>query len=132
MMKFYLVDLALRNAVLRLNESLLLQPNIVGLYAENLVFLALKKWRNTIQIDYFRDRASEIDFIVHFGVKKFLPVEVKYRSQILIRDFVACRNFVQKSEHSIQPVVVTKKWKDFGLRENTVLIPLPLFLLLFD
>lgn len=131
-MKFYLVDLALRNAVLRLGETLLSDASTLGLYAENLVFLALKKWRGTIQMDYYRDRDNEVDFIVHCGPNKYLPVEVKYQNSITSSDVVALRKFVQKFRVSSSPIVVTKRWSDFGERDSAFLLPLPLFLLLFD
>ncbi|MEK7671746.1 MAG: ATP-binding protein [Bacteroidota bacterium] len=132
MMKFYLVDLALRNAVLRLTETLLTDETMMGLYAENLVFLALRKWRRMIQMDYYRERHGEVDFVVHVGPKRFLPVEVKFRNEIKYQDFEGLRRFVHKINHSVQPLMITKQWKDFGNRENAFLLPLPLFLLLFD
>lgn len=132
MMKFYLVDLALRNAVLRLTETLLADPATLGLYAENMVFLALKKWRGTIQMDYYRERNGDVDFIVHIGPQRFLPVEVKYRNVISGQDFRGIRHFAARFSKSVQPIMVTKEWSDFGKREGTFLIPLPLFLLLFD
>jgi predicted AAA+ superfamily ATPase len=132
LMKFYLVDLALRNAVLRLNETLLSDESMLGLYAENLVFLALKKWRGTIQMDYYRERHEEVDFIVHCGPHRFLPVEVKYRNEIKAGDFVGVRKFASKFNQSAQPLMVTKRWTDFGKKENAFLLPLPMFLLVFD
>lgn len=132
MMKFYLVDLALRNAVLRLSETLLSDETMMGLYAENLAFLALRKWRGTIQMDYYRERHGEVDFIVHIGPKKYLPVEVKYRNTIKSTDFEGLQKFVAKINHSVAPLMVTKRWEDFGNRNNVMLLPLPLFLLLFD
>jgi predicted AAA+ superfamily ATPase len=78
--KYYLVDLALRNAVMRLSEEEILNDeSVLGLYAENLVFNALKKWRGILQVDYYRNRNYEIDFIVHTGPTRYWPVEVKYR-----------------------------------------------------
>ncbi len=132
LMKFYLVDLALRNAVLRLNETLFSDETMLGLYAENLVFLALKKWQGTIQMDYYRDRHEEVDFIVHCGPHRFLPVEVKYRNEIKTSDFRGIRKFTAKFKQSAQPIMVTKRWADFGKKENVFLLPLPMFLLLFD
>lgn len=132
LMKFYLVDLALRNAVLRLSDKLLSDELSLGLYAENLVFLALRKWRGTIQMDYYRERHGEVDFVVHVGPRRFLPVEVKYRNEIKTADFSCLLKFAQKFKHSRQPIIVTKRWDDFGKRHNTVLLPLPMFLLLFD
>lgn len=132
MMKFYLVDLALRNAVLRLSETLLTDETTLGLYAENLVFLALKKWKGTIQMDYYRERHGEVDFIVHIGPQKFLPVEVKYRNEIASGDFSGLQKFTAKFKRSVLPIMVTKKWTDVGWKGETFLIPLPMFLLLFD
>jgi len=132
LMKFYLVDLALRNSVLRLSGSLLSDDLTLGFYAENLVFLALKKWRGTIQMDYYRERHGEVDFIVHIGPQKFLPVEVKYRNEIKPGDFAGLQKFTNKFGFSSQPIMVTKNWSDFGKREYMFLIPLPYFLLLFD
>lgn len=132
LMKFYLVDLALRNAVLRLTESLLSDDTTLGLYAENLVFLALKKWKGTIQMDYYRERHGEVDFIVHVGPHRFLPVEVKFRNEIKRADFDGVQKFRSKFTQTTQPIIVTKKWSDFGQRENLFLLPLPMFLLLFD
>lgn len=132
LMKFYLVDLALRNAVLRLSESLLSDDTTLGFYAENLVFLALKKWRGTIQMDYYREHQAEVDFIVHIGPQKVLPIEVKYRNEIKTSDFSGLRKFTAKFKKSVAPIMITKNWTDIGRRDNTFLFPLPMFLLLFD
>lgn len=132
LMKFYLVDLALRNAVLRLSDKLLSDDTTLGLYAENLVYLALKKWKGTIQMDYYRERHGEVDFIVHVGPHRFLPVEVKYRNEIKAGDFASLHKFSAKFKQPTQSIMVTKHWSDFGKRENAFLLPLPMFLILFD
>lgn len=131
-MKFYLVDLALRNSVLRLTESLLDDPQMLGLYAENLVFLALKKWKGTIQMDYYRERDVEVDFVVHVAPNKYLPVEVKFQNQIDPRDFRGVTSFLGRFPKSANPIVVTKQWNDYGNRPYGFCFPLPLFLILFD
>lgn len=132
-MKFYLVDLALRNAALRLTRTLLKDDVALGLYAENLVFLALRKWKGTVQMDYYRERNTEIDFIVHLGPRQYLPVEVKYRKTYdhNVRNFKA---FQRRLKLIYTPIVVTKAWEHFGVfgKEPVFLLPLPLFLLLFD
>ena len=132
MMKFYLVDLALRNAVLRLTDTLLDDETMLGLYAENLVFLALKKWRGTIQMDYYRERNGEVDFIIHVSPKRYLPVEVKYRNKIEKSYLTGIYNFVKQHPKSAQPIVVSKQWADYGAKDKLFYIPLPIFLLLFD
>lgn len=132
--KFYLVDLALRNAVLRLSDKLLDDESTLGLYAENLVFLALKKWRGTIQLDYYKDRNTEVDFIVHTGPRRFLPVEVKFRSSIESKYLNGIKNFtIRFKKNCAQAIVVSKDWSDYGVKEDGLFyIPLPIFLLLFD
>jgi len=129
--KFYLVDLALRNAVLRLHEAEILDSATLGLYAENLVLNALKKWRGTIAIDYYREGNAEVDFVVHVGSRKYLPFEVKYRDAIEDKDLLPIRNFVKKFR-APSGVVVTKRPEDFGRRDGLFLIPLLHFLLMFD
>lgn len=131
-MKFYLVDLALRNAVLRLTDTLLTDEATLGLYAENLVFLALKKWRGTIQMDYFRERDAEVDFIVHVAPNRFVPIEVKYKNSLQSSDFRGLRKFVSSYKKCSQPLIVSKRWSDYGSSSDGFCIPLPLFLLLFD
>lgn len=131
-MKFYLVDLALRNAVLRLTDTLLTDDAMLGLYAENLVFLALKKWRGTIQMDYYRERDLEVDYIVHVAPNRFLPVEVKYKNQLQNSDFRGVRKFLSTYKRSSIPLIITKQWSDYGNHSNGYYIPLPIFLLMFD
>ncbi len=129
--KFYLVDLALRNAILRLRDTEIFDSATLGLYAENLVLNALKKWRGTVAIDYFREGNDEVDFIVHVGSRKYLPFEVKYRDTITDRDLHPIRNFVKKFRTS-PGIVVTKRLEDFGQRDDLFFIPLLHFLLMFD
>ncbi|MFH0802701.1 MAG: ATP-binding protein [bacterium] len=130
--KCYLVDLTLRNAVLRLQEHLLEDPALLGLYAENLVFNALKKWKGTINISYYRERDTEVDFIVHTGAGTFSPIEVKYRDHFEEKDLRSLINFLRRFDLK-QGIVVTKEERDFKQIEKTILcIPLPHFLMLFD
>lgn len=130
--KFYLSDLALRNAVLRISpESLMTDDETLGRYAENLAFLALKKNRGTLQIDFYREKDEEIDFIVHAGAGRYVPIEVKYRNKIAGKDRKLLGKFVRKYPKSAQPIIITKHWEDFGYKENVFHWPLPLFLLMF-
>lgn len=131
-MKVYLADLALRNSVLRLGDTLLHDEQMLGYYAENLVFLALKKWKGSIHLDYYRDDRHEIDFIVEVSPKQYLPLEVKYRNTITEADFRSLSWFV-KNKESIPPILVTKNWDQWGNTAfSTFSIPLPYFLLLVD
>lgn len=129
--KFYLVDLALRNAVLRLPESGVSDPDVLGLYAENLVFNALRKWKGVLELDYFRERDEEVDFIVHLGPRKYWPVETKYREAIVPGDLRGLRGF-QRRFRGATGLVITKNAVDFGPRDDFFLLPLPHFLLMCD
>lgn len=129
--KCYPVDLALRNAILRIHESLLQDVQILGLYAENLVFNALKKWEGTVNIGYFRKKESEVDFIVHIGAANYLPIEVKYKEYVQDVELRTIRNICGHLKCSTG-IVVTKRWDDFGMKNNLFYMPLPHFLLLFD
>jgi len=129
--KCYLIDLALRNAILRLSDSLLKDDEALGLYAENFVFNALMKWEGTINISYFREKNCEIDFIVHTGADAYLPVEVKYRNNFDQTELKEIRKFCGRFR-SHTGIIVTKKWGDFGKKDDLFYIPLPHFLLLFD
>jgi hypothetical protein len=134
--KCYLVDLALRNAVLRVPENVFQDNSIQGLYAENLVFLALRKWEGILQLDYYREKNVEVDFIVHTSPGAFLPVEVKYRNSITAIDFNPAKSFLNRfgKRENRFALMVTKKWDDLKMNEEqyTLMIPLPLFLLMFD
>jgi hypothetical protein len=130
-MKFYLVDLALRNAVLRLRGDITNDSDTMGLYAENLVFNALRKWRGTITIDYYRDRDGEIDFIVHTRPQRYAVVESKYRESIDDSDLRTVHNFVRRFG-TTAGLVISKRREDFGLQGDIFFLPLLHFLLLFD
>jgi hypothetical protein len=129
--KFYLVDLALRNAVLRLQNDITADSQLMGLYAENLVFNALRTWRGTLALDYYRERQNEIDFIVHTRPQRYLPVEVKFRSAIDQRELQTMREFLRRFKSSMG-LVITMNRQDFGNRDGILFLPLNHFLLLFD
>lgn len=103
----------------------------MGLYAENLVFNALRKWRETITVDYYRDRDGEIDFIVHTRPQHYLAVEAKYRGSIKDSDLRTIHNFVRRFG-AVPALMISKRSEDFGLRGNVFFLPLMHFLLLFD
>lgn len=129
--KCYLVDLALRNSVLRIHESLFRDQASLGLYAENLVLNALKKWEGTVNISYFREKQNEIDFIAHLAAGRYLPIEVKYKTEVNRLELRTLERFC--TQHKCATcIVVTRNWDDFGKKENLFYLSLPHFLLLFD
>lgn len=131
--KVYLVDLALRNSILRIRSPEFITEDKIGFYIENLVFNALEKWEGTVSVNYYREKDREIDFVVHIGARKYLPIESKYKESIDDRELKNIENFC--SHYKCPPgIVVTKQWDDFGSRSNGKIfyIPIQLFLLLFD
>jgi uncharacterized protein len=77
--KCYSVDLALRNAVLKTWHDFTSDPQMMGLYAENLVVQEIYKWPEAIEVAFYRDKGKEVDFIVTYGGNRYLPIEVKHR-----------------------------------------------------
>ncbi|MBP9123769.1 MAG: DUF4143 domain-containing protein, partial [Ignavibacteriaceae bacterium] len=128
--KYYISDLALRNAVMRLTDSLLDNHELLGLYAENLVFLTLRRSKNILQIDYYREKNNEVDFIVHTVSGKYLPIEVKYRNSIEKKYLSGIEYFRDKQEKTDFGLVITKHWSDSGEMFGNFAIPLPLYLVM--
>lgn len=79
--KCYSVDLALRNAVLKTWDDFTADPQMMGLYAENLVVQEICKWPEVIEVAFYRDKGKEVDFIVTYGGNRYLPIEVKHRRE---------------------------------------------------
>lgn len=80
--KTYLVDLAIRNAVMKLTqEQLVADDALMGHYAENVVANHLRRWPGLVELAYYRKGNDELDFIVDLG-NASVGVEVKYRNQL--------------------------------------------------
>ena len=127
--KYYISDLALRNAVMRLSDSLLQNSEMLGLYAENLVYLTLRRNKSVLQVDYYRERDYEVDFILHTTSGFNIPVEVKYRNKIEKKFLNGIDHFREKNNKTENGVVITKKWSDNGDLFGYKAIPLPLYLI---
>jgi predicted AAA+ superfamily ATPase len=79
--KTYLIDLAVRNAVMKLDqEHLVADATLMGAYAENVVANHLRRWPGLVELGYWRRNNDEIDFIVDLGHSR-IAVEVKYRNE---------------------------------------------------
>ncbi len=84
--KTYLVDLAVRNAVMKLSqEQMVADPTLMGAYAENVVANHLRRWPGLVELGYWRRNNDEIDFIVDLG-HSMIGIEVKYRNQVQDKD----------------------------------------------
>lgn len=84
--KTYLVDLAVRNAVMKITpEALAADETQLGAYAENMIANHLRLWPGLVELAYFRERNNELDFIVDLGHTR-VGIEVKYRNQPELKD----------------------------------------------
>lgn len=84
--KTYLVDLAVRNAVMKLSqEQMVADPTLMGAYAENVVANHLRRWPGLVELGYWRRNNDELDFIVDRGSDR-IGVEVKYRNEVQNKD----------------------------------------------
>lgn len=126
--KCYLVDLALRNAILKLGDKLLEDNTMLGFYAENLVFNALRSFEGIIELSFYKEKNRDIDFIVSLGGKRYLPVEVKYREET--DDIASIKHFIEKYNQKFG-IVVTKNFVQNKEENKLLFIPLSVFLLFF-
>lgn len=84
--KTYLVDLAVRNAVLKIAPQALAEDETqLGAYAENMIANHLRLWPGLVELAYFRERNNELDFMVDLGHTR-VGIEVKYRNQPELKD----------------------------------------------
>lgn len=105
--KTYLVDLAVRNAVMKLSqEQMVADPTLMGAYAENVVANHLRRWPGLVELGYWRRNNDEIDFIVDLGATR-IAVEVKYRNQVLDKDVLKAARLAQT--HGCEACVVVSK-----------------------
>lgn len=116
--KIYLVDAALRNAVLLRGEEILSHPEEMGTIVETTVLRHLYAYyyRDTPQIAYWRDARTlrEVDIIIK-SPSYLIPVEIKYRSDA---NLTAGEGIVlySKDEKADYAYWVTKDERDFDLR----------------
>lgn len=115
--KYYLVDAALRNAVLLRGEEILTNPEEMGLIVETTVLrhLFAYYYRDTPDIIYWRDPVSqkEVDIIVRSPNYVF-PFEVKYQDNPNMRANSGLVAFCRK-EKVKYAYWVTKRDSDFGV-----------------
>ena len=115
--KVYLVDAALRNAVLLRGEEILNDPNEMGVVVETTVLrhLVAYYYRDTPRFVYWRDTATskEVDLVVQ-SPKYTLPIEVKYREQAQLDARSGLSVFCRQEKPS-QAYMITKREDDFGI-----------------
>jgi predicted AAA+ superfamily ATPase len=115
--KYYLVDAALRNAVLLRGEDVFAKSEEMGLIVETTVLrhLYAYHYRDVPDIAYWRDAASgrEVDIIVR-SPAYLLPFEIKYRERAPL-DATSGLAVYCAAEGVRQAYLVTKQDSDFGV-----------------
>lgn len=116
--KVYLVDAALRNAVLLRGESILSDADEMGTIVETTVLRHLFAYHypDTPQISYFRDSKTqdEVDIVVKSPAYT-VATEVKYRQHANLSESAGLVSFC-KAEPVSLAYWVTKREEDFGVR----------------
>lgn len=136
--KTYLVDLAVRNAVMKLSqEQMVADPALMGAYAENVVANHLRRWPGLVELGYWRRNDDELDFIVDLGSTR-IGVEVKYRNEVQDKDVLKALRLSQQL--GCEACIVVSKQPLIGsdvdkLKDQAPLplavVPLAAFLMLF-
>lgn len=136
--KTYLVDLAVRNAVMKLSqEQMVADPTLMGAYAENVVANHLRRWPGLVELGYWRRNNDELDFIVDLGSTR-IGVEVKYRNEVQDKDVLKAARL--SHDHGCEAcIMVTKAPMASDIIEKLktqspvplALVPLAAFLMLF-
>jgi predicted AAA+ superfamily ATPase len=133
--KVYLVDAALRNAVLLRGEEILADPQEMGTIVETTVLrhLFAYHYQETPEIVYWRDAKTglEVDLIVR-SPKYTLPVEIKYRENAEITEKSGLVAYCREEKIS-KAYWVTQRDRDFavvephGLDTSVLRIPAHIF-----
>ncbi len=117
--KIYLVDAALRNAVLLRAEETLNDPVQMGTIVETAVLRHLYAYyyRDTPEILYWRDVGTgrEVDIIIR-SPGYVIPVEVKYRERAIFDEKQGLYTF-SKQEEVRYAYWVTRREQDFAVKE---------------
>ncbi len=128
--KFYLTDVALRNAFYNRTEDVFFDSNEMSFIAENLVCTTLQRWlrgpKREEQVSFYKDRSGEVDFIFK-GPNNITPIEVKWRNDM---PQLKTLKKLETSWGVKQSILVTKD-QDLDLAGGRFSIPLWLFLLCF-
>lgn len=117
--KIYLVDAALRNAVLLRSEGIVNDPDEVGTIVETTVLRHLYAYyyRDTPEITYWRDARTkqEVDIIVR-SPSYLLPTEVKFRDRAALTEDSGLVAFCRR-EQVKTAYWVTRNEEDFDHQE---------------
>jgi uncharacterized protein len=117
--KYYLIDAALRNAILLRGEDIFSNPDEMGVIVETTVLRHLYAYyyRDTPEIVYWRDAATlkEVDIIVR-SPAYLLPFEIKYKEKPGLERDSGLATYC-RSEQPKQAYMITKRDSDFGVSQ---------------
>jgi predicted AAA+ superfamily ATPase len=118
--KYYLVDAALRNAVLLRGEEVLADPEELGKVVETSVLRHLSAYHylDVPRIVYWREPKTnkEVDVIVE-SPRYVIPVEVKYRKSASLDTGDGLATYCAKEPKVRFAYLVTREDRDFGVTE---------------
>ena len=115
--KYYLVDAALRNAILLSGAEILEDPREAGVIVETAILrhLIAFYYRDTPRLTYWRGRHdAEVDIVVR-GPRYAIGAEVKYRERVRPEDLTGAAEF-DAAERPDKLFVITKRQDNFGMR----------------
>lgn len=128
--KFYLTDVALRNAFYNKTEDVFFETEEMSFISENLVCTTLERWlrgaKREEQISFYKDRSGEVDFIFK-AFNMLTPIEVKWRNDMPTLKTLKKIENIWKTDQSI---LITKD-QDLNMQNKRLSIPLWFFLLCF-
>jgi uncharacterized protein len=135
--KYYLVDAALRNAVLLKGEEIYTNPEEMGTIVETTVLrhLFAYYYRDTPEIVYWRDAVSqkEVDIIIR-SPAYVLPFEVKYKANPQL-DKKSGLGIYCAAEKPKQGYLVTQRDADFAVAQlkgvDTAFLEIPAYILCY-
>jgi len=131
--KIYIVDSAIRNAVL-MKDDILTDSTEMGYVVETTVFRHILSfyYRDNAKVGYYRDSKTdkEID-IVSESAKNRIYIEVKYRENSNVKTDNPLYNIAEKNDRIF---IVTKNATDYGimkLENGLALVRIPVYTFLY-
>jgi len=132
--KIYIVDAAIRNAVL-MDDSILTNPEEMGKMVETSVYrhVAAFYYPKAAGVGYFRGgrKNKEIDIVINYPNAKKILIEVKYREKTPIANDDAISELSNEADASF---VITKRADDYGIYDmpsGKKLVRIPAFAFLY-
>ena len=107
---------------------------IEGIVADHLIRWAFSMSKKKQTYDYYNhvfywkdDKNREVDFILYDGSSIEVPIEVKYRNRLNLKELAPMVNFLSKTGNE-KGLVLSKTL--FDVKSEYAIIPTPLFLML--